>query len=62
MAGKIAKSRRKANPLLTKNGRTRLGPLSLNQLNALVEKANRPKDKDKYQRAINNRTKKLQVA
>lgn len=48
----ISKSKRKANPMLTKNGRTRLKPLNITQLQSLLEKSNRPKDKDKILRRI----------
>lgn len=48
----ISKSKRKANPMLTKNGRTRLKPLNITQLQGLLDKANRPKDKDKILRRI----------
>ena len=37
----------KSNPMMTKTGKTRLGPLSLNQLNEMLEKSSRPKDKAK---------------
>jgi hypothetical protein len=36
-----------ANPMLTRNGKTRLGPLNLTQLKTMLEKASRPKDKAK---------------
>jgi hypothetical protein len=35
------------NPNLTKNGKTRLGPLNVGQLTEMLEKASRPKDKSK---------------
>jgi hypothetical protein len=35
------------NPNLTKNGKTRLGPLNVKQLTEMLEKASRPKDKSK---------------
>ncbi len=34
-------------PMKTKSGKTRLGPLNLSQLNDLLEKSSRPKDKAK---------------
>lgn len=34
-------------PMKTKTGKTRLGPLNLAQLKELAEKASRPKDKAK---------------
>ena len=45
-----------ADPLKTKTGKTRLGPLSLAQLNDMLEKSSRPKDKSK----IVNRIKRLE--
>lgn len=42
---------RKANPMLTKTGKPRLGPLNLEQLNSLLESA-RNKHKAKIQKAI----------
>ena len=36
----------------TKTGKTRLGPLSLNQLKEMLEKSSRPKDKSKIQSRI----------
>jgi hypothetical protein len=36
-----------ANPMLTRNGKTRLGPLNLKQLTDMLEKSSRPKDKAK---------------
>jgi hypothetical protein len=38
--------------MLTKNGKTRLGPLSLEQLKTMLEKSSRPKDKAKIQSRI----------
>jgi hypothetical protein len=43
---------RKANPMLTKTGKPRLGPLNLNQLNDMLEKTSRLKDKAKIQKRI----------
>jgi hypothetical protein len=40
-------------PLLTRNGRTRLSPLSLTQLTALMEKTTTKKGKDKIQSRLN---------
>lgn len=36
-----------ANPMTTKTGKTRLGPLNLAQLKEMAEKTSRPKDKAK---------------
>jgi hypothetical protein len=41
-----------ANPMLTRNGKTRLGPLNLKQLNDMLEKSSKPKDKAKIQSRI----------
>jgi hypothetical protein len=45
---------RKANPMLTKTGKPRLGPLNVTQLTTLLDGA-RNKHKAKIQRAIANR-------
>jgi len=42
------------NPLRTKNDRTRLKPLNLTQLEDLLTKSSRGRDKDKIQRRIKN--------
>ncbi len=54
--GAGGKKVRIANPMLTKNGKQRLGPLSLTQLTDMLEKTSRPKDKGK----IKNRIKELE--
>lgn len=43
---------KKVDPMKTKNGRERLGPLNLAQLNKLLENAQRPKHKAKIAREI----------
>ena len=43
---------RKANPMLTKTGKPRLGPLNLKQLNDMLGKSSRPKDEDKLKKEI----------
>jgi hypothetical protein len=40
-------------PMKTKTGKTRLGPLNLEQLGKLLETTSRPKDKTKIQNRIN---------
>jgi len=40
-------------PMKTKTGKPRLGPLSLKQLADMLEKTSRPKDKSKIQNRIN---------
>jgi len=44
---------RKNDSMLTKTGKTRLGPLNSAQLTSLMEKSTKPKEKDKIQRALN---------
>ena len=51
----VSKSKKK-NPMLTKNGKPRLGPLNLKQLNDILEKSSRPKDKAKIQKRIKELT------
>lgn len=43
---------RKNDPMLTKTGKARLGPLNLAQLTKLLETSTKPKDKNKISRAI----------
>jgi hypothetical protein len=50
--GAGGKKVRIANPMLTKNGKQRLGPLNLEQLKAMLEKSSRPKDKAKIQSRV----------
>lgn len=50
--GAGGKKVRVASPMLTKNGKQRLGPLSLTQLTDMLEKSSRPKDKSKIQNRI----------
>ena len=50
--GAGGKKVRIASPMLTKNGKQRLGPLNLTQLTAMLEKSSRPKDKAKIQSRI----------
>lgn len=44
--------KRKANPMLTKNGKPRLGPLSIAQLKEMADKAQRGKDRARYENRI----------
>lgn len=46
-----------ADPMKTKTGKPRLGPLNLNQLNELLEKESKPKNKSKIQSRIRALTK-----
>ena len=45
-------SRRHRDPLKTKNGKDRLGPLNIQQLQQLAEKAQRGKDRAKFLKEI----------
>ena len=51
----------KSNPMMTKTGKPRLGPLSLSQLNEMLEKSSRPKDKAKILNRVTILKKKLHV-
>lgn len=56
--GSIARvhpGRRKANPMLTRNGKPRLGPLNVKQLEDLKEKTQQKKTKAKISREIARR-------
>jgi hypothetical protein len=48
----ISKANRRANPALTKNGKPRLKILNIAQAQALSEKTQRPKDKNKIRNRI----------
>jgi len=55
MAGpsvKVHPGKRKGNPMLTRNGRPRLGPLNVKQLVALLDKTQANKTKAKIVREI----------
>jgi len=55
MAGpsvKVHPGKRKGNPMLTRNGRPRLGPLNVKQLVALLDKTSAVKIKAKIVREI----------
>lgn len=58
MAGpaRIHPGKRKANPLLTKNGKKRLRVQSVNQLKELISSAQRGRDRAKYERELARRT------
>jgi len=49
--------KKKANPMLTKTGKTRLGPLNVAQLETMLEKSSKAKDKIKIERALTARRK-----
>jgi hypothetical protein len=46
---------RKNDPMLTKTGKARLGPLNVAQLTKLLESATKPKIKDKVRRELSKR-------
>ncbi len=46
---------RKNDPMLTKTGKARLGPLNVGQLTKLMESATKPKIKDKIRRELTKR-------
>jgi hypothetical protein len=52
----MAAKGKNANPMMTRNGKTRLGPLNLKQLTEMLEKSSKPKDKAK----INSRIRTLE--
>jgi len=52
---------RKADPNKTKNGRPRLGPLNFKQLETMLEKSSRPKERAKIQRRMQTLQKRAQV-
>ena len=54
--GAGGKKIRVASPMLTKNGKARLGPLNLEQLKTMLEKSSKTKDKAK----IVNRIKEME--
>jgi hypothetical protein len=64
MAGPTARvhpGKRHANPMLTKNGKPRLGPLNIKQLEELLNKTQQKKTKAKISREITRRTAKVAV-
>lgn len=48
------------NPMTTKTGKPRLGPLNLNQLKELLEKTSKKKEKSKIERRISTLTKRIE--
>jgi hypothetical protein len=55
MATSQNQKNRKNNSMLTKTGKTRLGPLNASQLDALLQKSTKPKEQAKIKRAISQR-------
>jgi len=54
---RVHPGKRRANPMLTKNGKPRLGPLNLTQLGDLLEKTQQKKNKVKISKEIARRIK-----
>jgi hypothetical protein len=52
---RIHPGKRKANPMLTRNGKPRLGPLNIKQLEELIDKTQQKKNKAKISREIARR-------
>jgi hypothetical protein len=46
---------RKNDPMMSKTGKAKLGPLNVAQLGKLLESSTKPKEKAKIQRALNKR-------
>jgi hypothetical protein len=46
---------RKNDPMVSKTGKAKLGPLNVTQLSKLLESSTKPKEKAKIQRALNKR-------
>ena len=59
--GRVHPGKRRANPMLTRNGKPRLGPLNLKQLTELKEKTQQKKNKAKIAREIARRQSLLAV-
>ena len=51
----MAVKKKHGDPMKTKTGKPRLGPLSVEQLNSLLEKTSKPKDKAKIRNALARR-------
>jgi hypothetical protein len=56
-AGSKNKKIKVANPMLTKNGKERLGPLNVQQLTALKNRTSKKKVQAKIQKEIERKTK-----
>ena len=52
---RVHPGKRKGNPMMTRNGKPRLGPLNLKQLEELKEKTQQKKNKAKISREIARR-------
>jgi len=58
---KIHPGKRKSSPIVTKNGKPKLGHLNFTQLEELLNKTTKPKEKVKIQNHITRKTKKQHV-
>lgn len=58
---KVHPGKRKGHPMLTRNGKPRLGPLNVTQLTAILDKTQRKKDKAKLSREIARKQARLAV-
>ncbi|CAB4124588.1 hypothetical protein UFOVP181_160 [uncultured Caudovirales phage] len=58
----MAAKGKKVSSMLTRNGKTRLGPLNVAQLEKLLESNSKPKEKAKIRRALAQRRKTQQVS
>ena len=53
---RVHPGKRKGDPMVTRNGKPRLGPLNVVQLTAMLDKTQRKKDKSKITREITRKT------
>ncbi len=58
---KVHPGKRKGDPMLTRNGKPKLGPLNVTQLTAMLDKTQRKKDKAKLSREIVRKQARLAV-
>ena len=58
---RVHPGKRKGNPMMTRNGKPRLGPLNVAQLTAMLDKTQRKKDKAKLSREIVRKQARLAV-
>ena len=58
---KIHPGKRKSSPMVTKTGKSKLGHLNFTQLEELLNKTTKPKEKVKIQNHITRKTKKQHV-
>jgi hypothetical protein len=58
---KIHPGKRKSSPMVTKTGKAKLGHLNFTQLEELLNKSTKPKEKVKIQNHITRKTKKQHV-